>query len=132
MVRAKFIMRNGAAVKPVTTAKDVVSRLSAMGLPGLAVVNNELDILGVITEFDILGALREGMKLDSFTAERVMTKNPLTADVNTTAHELIKLMLLNNYTVIPILNNGKFAGVVSRLAVLDSYESSDYDVFHDK
>ncbi len=133
MIRAKYIMKRGAAVKPDTVAKEVVSRLSATGLPGLAVINNQLDVVGVITDFDLLGALREGMQLENFTADRVMTREPITADIDTMANELIKMMLVNNFTIIPIVRDNKFVGVVSRLSIMDTYVSPVcYDMFKEK
>jgi CBS domain-containing protein len=132
MIRAKYIMQSGAAVKPDTVAKEVVSRLCATGLPGLAVINNQLEVVGVITEFDLLGALGEGMQLGNFTADKVMTKKPITADIDTMAHELIKMMLENNCTVIPIVKDNKFAGVVSRLLIMDAYVSPVFDFFEEQ
>jgi CBS domain-containing protein len=36
------------------------------------------------------------------------------------------MMLLDNYTIIPIVNNGKCAGVVSRLSIMDANLSARY------
>lgn len=132
MILAKHIMRHGAAVKSHTPATTIVSRLSATGLPGLCVINDESEVIGVVTEFNILGALREGMKLDSFDVERIMTKDPVTADVDTPAHELIKIMLVDNFSIIPIVHGKKLAGVISRQMILDAYTSPEYYVFMDR
>jgi len=133
MICAKYLMRRRAAVLPDTVASRVVSQFSATGLPGLAVVDKDLRVIGVITEFDILGALREGMELDAFTAERVMSKDPITASIRTMTPDLISMMLINHCTVIPILNKKKqFVGIVSRISIMDSYISPVYDVFRNR
>lgn len=129
MIKAKDMMRKKAAVKPNTLARDVVSTLIASGLPGVAVLNDNLEVVGVITEFDLLGAVREGLRLDEFTADRVMTKNPVTADPEKTAAELIQMMLADNYTMMPVVSNGKFCGVVTRLTIMDAFASPD-DMFY--
>jgi arabinose-5-phosphate isomerase len=133
MIRAKYIMRRGAAIKPDTMATEVVSRLCATGLPGLAVINDQLDVVGVITDFDLLGAVHEGMQLENFTADRVMTKEPITADIDTTDFELVKMMLVNHFTIIPIVKDNKYVGVVSRLSIMDTYVSPVcYEMLKDK
>ena len=85
-----------------------------------------MEVVGVVTEFNVLGAIREGMDLEKTSVGRLMTKQPATADIDTDCRDLIQMMLLDNYTIIPIVNNGKCAGVVSRLAVMDANLSARY------
>ncbi len=125
-LQAKDLMRKKVAVGAHDTVKEAAHKMITTGLPGLPVVNEKTEVVGVITEFNILGAIREGMDLEKISAERIMTADPVTADVNASCYDLIQTMLLNNYTVIPIVNNGKCAGVVSRLAVMDANLSPRY------
>jgi IMP dehydrogenase len=128
-IRAKHIMSSRISVTTDTTVREAAHKMISYGLPGLPVVNDAMEVLGVITEFNILGAVREGMNTGEITAARIMTKNPTTADVNTTTDDLIQMMLLNNFTVVPIVNNGKLAGVVSRFSIMDSLVAPDYSIF---
>ncbi len=123
---AKHIMREKSAVSSATTVKDVVHRLISSGQPGLPVVNDTREVIGVITEFNILGAIREGMDLEKITAERIMSKNPTTADIHTPMSDLIQMMLLDNFTIIPIENNKQYVGVVSRYSIMDAYVSPHF------
>ncbi len=131
-IRAKHIMSGKISVGANTTIKEVVHKMITYGLPGMPVVNETTEVIGVVTEFNVLGAVREGMDLGKMTASRIMTKHPATAEVNTSTDDLIQTMLLNNYTMIPILNNGKYAGVVSRFSIMDALVSPDYSVFSAK
>jgi CBS domain-containing protein len=125
-LRAKDLMRKKVSVGRDSTVKEAAHKMISTGLPGLPVVNDKMEVVGVITEFNVLGAIREGMDLEKITATRIMTAEPVIAEVNTSCHELIQMMLLNNYTVIPIVSNGKCAGVVSRLSVMDANLSARY------
>ncbi len=125
-LQAKDLMRKKVAVGANETVKEAAHKMISTGLPGLPVVDEKAKVVGVITEFNVLGAIREGMDLEKISAERIMTAAPATADINASCHDLIQTMLLNNYTVIPIVNNGKCAGVVSRLAVMDANLSPRY------
>lgn len=91
-----------------------------------------MEVIGIITEFDLLGAIREGMKVDEIIAERIMSKEPKTADLETPAEELIEMMLENNFTVIPIVKDKKLTGIVSRFAIIDaSVEPGFYRYFEE-
>src|SRR5512147_1854679 len=128
-IRAKHIMSGKISVGKDTTVRDAAHKMISHGLPGLPVVNDAMEVMGVITEFNILGAVREGMNAGEITASRIMTPNPVTADINTTTDDLIQMMLLNNFTIVPIVNNGKLAGVVSRFSVMDCLVAPDYSIF---
>ncbi len=125
-LRAKDLMRKKVAVGTDVTVKEAAHKMISTGLPGLPVVNDRMEVVGVLTEFNVLGAIREGMDLEKITVSRIMAGDPATADVNAPCFELIQMMLQNNYTVIPIMHNGKCAGVVSRLAVMDANLSPRY------
>jgi len=131
-IRAKHIMSGKISVGANTTVKEVAHKMITYGLPGMPVVNESMEVIGVVTEFNVLGAVREGMDLGKITASRLMTQNPATAEVNTSTDDLIQTMLLNNYTMLPILNNQKYAGVVSRFSIMDALVSPDYSVFSAK
>ena len=60
------------------------------------------------------------------------TTDPTTADVNTSSDDLIQMLLLNNFSVIPIVNNKQYVGVVSRHTIMDAHLSPDYNAFSAK
>jgi len=131
-IRAKHIMSGKISVGPDTTAKEVAHKMITHGQPGLPVVNEAREVVGVVTEFNVLGAVREGMDMGKITAARIMTANPTTADINTSTDDLIQMMLLNNFTLIPIVSDGKYAGLVSRHSIMDALVSPDFTIFSTK
>ena len=91
------------------------------------------EVLGLATEHAILGAIRQGLDLEQLTAATLMVKAPLIADISTSPEELIQMMLKNNCcSVVTIVNNGKYAGVVSRHMLMDIYTSPHYARFAQK
>lgn len=128
-MRAKHIMREGVYTGPDTSVKDVAHKIISTGLPGLPVVNSRMEVMGIVTEFNVLGAMREGFDLETITATRIMNMEPITADITTSANDLIQMMLLNNFTLIPIVSNNRYAGVVSRHIIMDAMLSPFYANF---
>jgi len=108
-----------------TNGRDIANKLLSSRLTGIPVVNDKDNrkVVGVITEMNLLGIFREGMNPQDFTAEKIMSGVPKTADINTPAEELIDIMVENNFTMIPITKNSRLVGVVDRCSMMDFYMS---------
>jgi CBS domain-containing protein len=133
---AKYIMLTGCTrfpskkigIEPQTNGREIADKLTSTRLPGVPVIDNRENnkVIGVVTEYNLLGALREGMDPEKFTAERIMEKNPITVEPDTPAEELIEIMLEHNFTMLPITKNNKLFGVIDRCSILDFYMTSSY------
>jgi arabinose-5-phosphate isomerase len=123
MLIADYIMltHRRFSVRPDTTGREIAYRLMSTGLPGLPVVKDDMEIIGIVTEFDLLGNIRERRDLNKITAEKIMSKEPKTANLETPAEKLIEMMLENNFTMIPIIKDKKLVGVVDRFSLIEAY-----------
>jgi CBS domain-containing protein len=101
-----------------TPARDVALQLLSGHYTGMPVTDNEGKVIGIVSEFDLLAAVNKGKDLAKTTAEEVMTSGAVTADLDTPASSLIKLMEENNIIRLPITDNGKLVGVVARCDIL--------------
>ncbi len=107
-------------IEPFTTGREVANKLIATRLPGLPIVNKKnMEVKGIVKEFDVLGALIEGLDPDSFTAEKIMSGAPITGDLDTPAEELMEMMLEKNITMVPITKNNKLAGIVDICSLIE-------------
>jgi len=123
MIIADYIMltHKRASVRSDTTGKEIAFKLMSTGLPGLPVINDDTEVIGIVTAFDLLGALREGMNLEEFNAARIMSKEPITAGIETRAEDLIEMMLENNFTMLPIIKDKRLVGIVDRTSLMEAY-----------
>ncbi len=103
-----------------TTAKDVALQLLAGRYSGMPVIDEERKILGIITELDLLDAITAGRDLARTPVQEIMTKNPVTADVNTPISQVLARMREAHILRIPISEGGKLVGIVSRYDILKS------------
>jgi CBS domain-containing protein len=131
MIKAKYVMCTKSSVTKNATGRDIVFKLMATGCPGLPVVGDNAEVLGMVTMCDILkSANKEGAGMNNVTAEQVMSNVTVTADPDTTVEELSKMMVENNYSVIPIVKGKTLLGVVSGREIVDTYvEPHLYTVF---
>lgn len=125
MVRAKYLMRKITSIQENTEVREIIFKLMSSGLPGVPVVNGNHEIVGVVTEFDLMRAIQAGNKADSITAGNIMSKKLITAGLETTQDELINVMLENHLTIVPIIRGNKLAGIVSRFEIIDAYVDPD-------
>ena len=133
MIRAKYIMCKRTAVLKNTTGREVVYKMMASGCPGIPVVNEQAEVIGMVSMCDILKAAKEkGAAIDTITAEQLMSTNPITADRDASLDDLAKMMVDNNYSVITIVKGKKLVGIVSAREIVDTYvEPHLYSTFEE-
>jgi CBS domain-containing protein len=112
-------------VEKSTNGRDIANKLLRSRLTGIPVIDDKYSkkVIGVITEIHLLGIFREGLDLGDFTADKLMSGVPKTADINTPAEELIDIMVENRFTMIPITKNDRLVGVVDRCSLMDFFMS---------
>jgi len=114
MVKAVFFTRES------TAAKDILHVLLSAQITGMPVTDSEDNVVGVITEFDLLKALQSGEDLWDKAVRELMTKGAITADVSATASEIVHIMTEKNIHRLPITREGKLVGIVARPDILKS------------
>ena len=91
-------------------------------LGSVAIVDQNHHLLGIVSEFDLLRAKKEGKHLASAKAEDLMTPNPITVFPETPAMDTIQLLEAKHLIRMPVVNElGRLVGVVARRDVLQGY-----------
>ena len=98
----------------------------------MPVVGDSQEILGVVSENAILDAIREGLDLESIPASKLMVPAPIVVDADTSTDELINLLLKSCCSIILVVKNTKYVGVVSRHMLMDIFTSPHYSRFASK
>jgi len=121
----KDLKASDIMVRPVVTAtrrasaRDIGLQLLTGLYSGMPIADDSGRVIGVVTEFDLLNAAKEGRDLLETPAEKIMsTEGVLTADVDTPVSELVKMLTDKNIIRIPITDKGNLVGVVARCDVL--------------
>ncbi|MCK5505568.1 MAG: CBS domain-containing protein, partial [Thermodesulfovibrionia bacterium] len=128
LVRCTQYRSKMVSVSLEETGRTIANKLITTRLPGVPVVDSRnKKVVGIVTEFDILSALRGGMDLDKLTAENIMSGAPETADIETSVEDLIEMMIKNNSTMVPITKNDKLAGIIDRCSIMEGYMAPGAD-----
>jgi CBS domain-containing protein len=117
---SQVMVRPVVAAKRNASARDIALQLLNGLYSGLPVTDDEGTVIGIVTELDLLGAVMSGKELVKTTAEELMTQNAITAEKDTSVTEIVKIMKEKNIIRLPITDNGKLVGIVSRCDILTS------------
>ena len=101
---------------------DVTETIIKRKISGAPVVNNEGEIIGIITEKDCLRVIYDEKYHNLFPNQgkvtNYMSKKVVTVDYNIKINELASLFMKSNFRRYPVLKNGKMVGLISRRDVL--------------
>ena len=126
MVARDIMNKIVTAAKKNTIGRDLAIKLLSGMYSGLPVVDDKGMVIGVVSEFDLLKAIKEGKKLEQITAEDIMSKKPICVTENTTVEEIIDLMMKHNIIRVPVVRNDNLVGVISRCDILSNIVEPEF------
>jgi CBS domain-containing protein len=113
-VKVSEIM-TGAAVtdQPDDTLDEAASKMWKQQTGSLLVMDGE-DLVGILTERDVLKAVATGVNTKETRVSEVMTKDLITVGPQTSLREAAKVMADRWIRHLPVMDGGKVVGVVSQ------------------
>ena len=92
---------------------------------GVPASNPGNNLLGFVTEFDILKAILAKKDLMTLKAEDIMSGSPVTVEETDTAEHIVKQMIDHQVIRIPVVREGRLIGVISRTDLLNHLVASN-------
>ncbi len=113
-MRVSEIMTNAAVTdQPDDTLSEAASKMWRQQTGSLLVIDGE-DLVGILTERDVLKAVATGANLTDTRISEVMTKDLVTVGPQTSLREAAKVMADRWIRHLPVMGGGKLVGVVSQ------------------
>jgi CBS domain-containing protein len=113
-MRVSEIMTNAAVIDHADDTLAEAARKMWQQQTGSLLVMDGEDLVGIVTERDVLKAVAAGVKLDETRVSQVMTKNLVTVGPGTSLREAAKIMTDRWIRHLPVLDGGKLVGVMSQ------------------
>jgi CBS domain-containing protein len=126
---SEIMTRPVVAVKENASARDVVLQLITGLFSGMPVTNDEGEVVGIITEMDILAAVDDGRELTRTTVKEIMTRDVARANPETTVEELIKILREFHLIRVPIVKDNRLVGIVSRSDILRCLIEPEFETY---
>lgn len=87
-------------------ALAVAVHLMSEKVPGAPVVNDKQELMGFISEFDVLRTLEENRDLSKMTAADIMMKNCVSVTSNAPIKEVARIMEERHFLMLPVVEQG--------------------------
>ena len=102
------------SVQPHRTLAEAIRTLSEKRIGAVVVMGADGALVGILSERDIIRALGElgGAALES-AVSRSMTSKVVTCRPQTSVDELMEIMTTGRFRHVPVVENGRVAGLVS-------------------
>lgn len=112
---------------PRTDALTIGRLMTKQNFGGLPVVGEQGDLIGLVTEYNLLQAMIEGRDLRKVLASDIMTTHPLTAREDMQLGEVANLFQDRYVTRLPVVRGALLVGIVARRDLLHGYmKASEY------
>ncbi len=134
------------SVRPEAPLKEVARTLAEHGISGVPVVDDAQQVIGVVSEADFLlkeqepphhrftpfswlfdrkAADRMEEKLHATTAGQIMTRPAITIGADRPLREAAAVMTRNGINRLPVLEQGRIVGIVTRADLVGTFLVSD-------
>lgn len=144
---AEVMTRDVVTVGPDMPLKEAATVISEHGVSGVPVCDDDGAVVGVLSESDLL-VKQSGMrprgglfsllaepseptdlvKVHAHTAGRAMTAPAITLAPEATVTEAARLMLERNLNRLPVVDDGRLVGIVTRADLVRLFTRSDEDI----
>lgn len=123
MFQAKDIMTtNLITIKPDEFVKDAVKLIVNNNITGLPVVNNNMEVIGIVSEKDLLDLLFNPNDLEAPISKIMMTR-VTTIPGDATLFDVGDIFLSNSFRRLPVVNSKKqIIGLISRRDLLKTID----------
>lgn len=129
---AKDIMHPRVSLPLKEHGKELINKMMS-NYPALPVVNDKLQVIGIVSEYDILDALEEGRTINEFSAESIMTcghtghtdvcGTPLFVTPDTSIDAVVDLFYKEHFSILPVVEScesKKLVGLISRKNIINA------------
>ena len=114
MIARDIMTRKVCTIHQEASAKEAAQLLDQMRISGLPVVDEDGKIIGIITEADIISKVdREGLRVAD-----IMSHEVIFVSEETSVSEIAMLLTERKIKRVPIVNDGKLVGIVSRADIV--------------
>ena len=114
MIAQDIMTRKVCTIRSEASAQEAAQLLDQKRISGLPVVNEDGDIIGIITEADIISKVdREGLHVSDIMSHEIISVNE-----ETPVGEIALLLTQRKIKRVPVVQDGKLVGIVSRADIV--------------
>jgi len=118
----KQVMQKLVQSAHLKTKGDVIASLMIEGFGSVPVVDAKDELLGIVSEHDLLAAIDDGHKLGAVSAGDIMTCSPYSIHQEAMLSTLVHVFRASDLIRVPVVDvKDKLVGIIARRDVLRAY-----------
>jgi len=123
----QFMTAKVVIVSPETSLAEAARLLSQGEISGLPVVDAEGQVVGIVTETDLLNALLGSTAVETLI-RTLMTESVVTVDEFTPADTVIRLLREKRFHHLPVMRQGEVVGLITPQDVIRFFVTHELPV----
>ena len=126
MIARDIMTRNVFTTSPEVSVQEVAQLLVQKDISGVPVINRDGQIIGIVTEADIIGKVdREGLCVAD-----IMTPELILVDEETQVGDIAMLLVERKIKRVPVMRTGKLVGIVCRADIVNAVAQGHLIIRH--
>jgi CBS domain-containing protein len=105
--------RNVIATRPDVKIKEAVKIMNKLSIGSLVVLDEKNNIVGIVTERDILKSIEKNIDPEINEVKDIMSKNVKTVSSDTDLKDAVDIMLKYKIKKLPVVDNGNLVGIIT-------------------
>jgi len=130
-IKAKDIMHPRVSLPAKMKGSELVEKLMC-SYPALPVVNDNREVIGIVSEYDVLSAIKEGRTVNEFSAESLMScghaehegicNAPISVATDSPIEDIVNIFYQNSssLSILPVVEKKKLVGIISRKNIVNA------------
>ena len=123
MIAKDIMTRDVITVSPATTVRGVAMALIKNQISGAPVADKSGKIIGIVSESDIVA--KKGKDVRS-----IMSRKVISVVEETPVEEIAELMTTHHIKRLPVMNDGRVVGIVSRADIVSAIALGKHVALH--
>ncbi len=116
------LMETTIRSEAIDASAELVASLLMEGFGSVPIVDANNRLLGIVSEFDLLNAIRQGSSLSRITAGDIMTTSPISITPDTDVLTAIQVLHTNHLIRVPVVDSvSTLVGILARRDILSGY-----------
>ena len=125
-IQASDIMHPRLSLHAKETVESIIKKLMC-SYPALPVVDENGEVIGIVSEYDVFHAIQQGRTVHEFSAESIMScghaehgvcDRPVTVFPSTRIEDIVDMIFATKFTILPVIDKKKLVGIISRKNVI--------------
>ncbi|MBU5557762.1 MAG: CBS domain-containing protein [Candidatus Aenigmatarchaeota archaeon] len=114
MLVMEAMNRDVKTIRPDATVKEAARIMNQNRIGSLVVVSGSGEVVGIVTERDILvDIVAEGKDSSNVQVEEIMSKKIIVVDPHQSLEEAADIMVKNHIKKLPVVEAGRLVGIIT-------------------